>query len=78
MRRENARLLWSAIGHLPCKFRRPVELRYLYNYSTAQVADELGISLSAAKTRLMRARKSAQRRLPRMRVPRIKQPISRR
>jgi len=27
----------TQIGHLPCRCRRPVELRYLQNYSTAQV-----------------------------------------
>jgi RNA polymerase sigma-70 factor (ECF subfamily) len=60
MRRENERLLWDAIGRLPWIFRQPVELRYVRGYSTAQIATELGISISGAKTRLRRARKSAQ------------------
>jgi len=62
-RRESEELLRNAIQSLPCKFRDAVELRRVGDYSTSQIAKELGISVSAAKSRLMRARRSMRRRL---------------
>lgn len=62
-RREGERLMRNAIQRLPCIFREAVELQHNREYSTDQVAAELGISLSAAKSRLMRARKAVKRRL---------------
>jgi RNA polymerase sigma-70 factor (ECF subfamily) len=64
MRREREQILSNVIGRLPSTFREPVELRYVRGYSVAQVAEELGISHSAAKTKLMRARKRTRQRLP--------------
>ncbi len=62
-RRESEELLRGAIQRLPCIFREAVELQFAREYSTSQIAQELGISLSAAKSRLMRARKTMRRRL---------------
>jgi len=76
MRREREQILSNVIGRLPLTFREPIELRYLRGYSVAQVAEELGISRSAAKTRLMRARKNARRRLPKTRLSTVTRPIS--
>jgi RNA polymerase sigma-70 factor, ECF subfamily len=55
---EREALLAAAIQRLPCIFREILELRHAHEYSTMQIAEELGISLSAAKSRLMRARKT--------------------
>jgi RNA polymerase sigma-70 factor (ECF subfamily) len=63
VRREGEELLRNAIQRLPCIFREAVELRHVGDYSTSQVAEELGISISAAKSRLMRARRTMRRRL---------------
>jgi RNA polymerase sigma-70 factor, ECF subfamily len=60
---ESEELLRSAIQRLPCIFREAVNLQYAREYSSSQVADELGISLSAAKSRLMRGRRILRRRL---------------
>jgi len=62
-RREGEQLLRNAIERLPGIFREAVELHHAREYSTGQVAAELGISLSAAKSRLMRARRTVRRRL---------------
>lgn len=62
-RRESEQLLRYAIQRLPGIFREAVQLQHDQEYSTSQVAEELGISLSAAKSRLMRARKVVRRRL---------------
>ena len=61
---EREELLWSAIRRLPYIFRQAVELQHAEDYSTVQVAQPLGISLSAAKGRLMRARKAVRRLSP--------------
>ena len=58
---EREALLMSAIERLPFIFREIVELQQSDEYSTTQIAEELGISLSAAKSRLMRARKTLRR-----------------
>jgi RNA polymerase sigma factor (sigma-70 family) len=65
---ERETLLMTAIQRLPFIFREIIELQRTDEYSTTQIAEELGISLSAAKSRLMRARKSL-RRLSRSRIP---------
>lgn len=61
VRCEREALLMNAIQRLPHIFREIVELQRSDEYSTTQIAEELGISLSAAKSRLMRARKSLRR-----------------
>jgi RNA polymerase sigma-70 factor, ECF subfamily len=55
-RREREELLRSAIRRLPTTFRKATELRLAREYSTSEIARELGISESAAKSRLLRAR----------------------
>jgi RNA polymerase sigma-70 factor, ECF subfamily len=61
VRCEQETLLAEAIQRLPGIFREIVELQHSNEYSTMQLAGELGISLAAAKSRLMRARKTLQR-----------------
>jgi RNA polymerase sigma-70 factor, ECF subfamily len=53
---EREELVRSAIRRLPSCFRRVAELQHTHEYSTQQIARELGISVSAAKSRLYRAR----------------------
>jgi RNA polymerase sigma-70 factor (ECF subfamily) len=54
-RREREELLRSAILRLPSIFRETVELRNKHEYSTREIAEKLGISVAAAKSRLLRA-----------------------
>ena len=58
---EGEALLVGAVQRLPCIFREILELQQSNEYSMTQIAEELGISLSATKSRLMRARKSLHR-----------------
>lgn len=58
---ERDALLVGAIQRLPCIFREILELQLANEYSTMQIAAELGISLPAAKSRLMRARRTLRR-----------------
>jgi RNA polymerase sigma-70 factor (ECF subfamily) len=55
-RREREELLKRVILRLPPKFREAVELRHTLGYSTSEIAQALGISVAAAKSRLLRAR----------------------
>ena len=72
--RESKELLQNAIRRLPFIFREALELQHERNYSTEQVADELGISPSAAKSRLMRARRTVRRRLSGARPRSVRKP----
>jgi RNA polymerase sigma-70 factor (ECF subfamily) len=54
---ELRRILQQAIDRLPQSLRSVFELRDLQGWSTSQTAHLLGISLSAVKTRLHRARR---------------------
>ena len=65
--RERNALLRAAIRRLPLKLRLVVELRYADERSVDEVARVLGISLSAAKSRLSRARSRLRESLPPMR-----------
>lgn len=60
-RRERENLVRKAIRRLPLTFREVVELRIVCEYSASQIAEALGISLSAAKSRLSRARREVER-----------------
>jgi RNA polymerase sigma factor (sigma-70 family) len=60
-RREKEELLKSAILRLPLIFREVVELRHEREYSALEIAEVLGISVAAVKSRLSRARKAVQR-----------------
>lgn len=74
--RENKELLHNAIERLPFIFREALELQHAREYSTSQVAEELGISLSAAKSRLMRGRRTVRRRLSGARSRMARKPVS--
>lgn len=50
-------VLKNAIKNLPPQMRMPVVLKDIYGFSHEEVATELGITVSAAKVRLHRARK---------------------
>lgn len=52
--------LASAVGGLPVAQRQVVVLKDIYGWSHAEVADSLGITVTAAKVRLHRARKRLQ------------------
>jgi RNA polymerase sigma-70 factor (ECF subfamily) len=57
-RHERAELLRGAIRRLRPALRTAVELQQAQEYSMQELADSLGISLAAAKSRLLRARLS--------------------
>lgn len=59
-RREKEELLRSAILRLPSILREVVELRHEREYSAFEIAEALGISVAATKSRLSRARKAVQ------------------
>ncbi len=53
---ERSMHLQRAIGQLPAALRSVVELRQRNGHSTRQIADDMGISIPATKSRLARAR----------------------
>ena len=55
-RKEREELLRNAIVRLPQVLREAVELRQARGYSTREIAQALGISVPAVKSRLSRAR----------------------
>jgi RNA polymerase sigma-70 factor (ECF subfamily) len=57
-RQERAELLRGAIRRLRPALRTAVELQQAQEYSVQELADSLGISLAATKSRLLRARSS--------------------
>lgn len=75
-RRESEELLRNAIQRLPFIFRDSLELQHAREYSSSQVAEELGVSVSAAKSRLMRARRTLRRRLSGTRPRNGSKPVS--
>lgn len=58
---EKKELLRNLIHRLPFAFREVVELRHSHDYSYAEIAEALGISVSSAKSRMARARKAVLR-----------------
>jgi RNA polymerase sigma-70 factor (ECF subfamily) len=54
--REKIEQIRNAVQKLPFKYRQVVVLRYLNELETAEITEILGISNSALKTRLSRAR----------------------
>ena len=48
--------LESALSRLPARLAVPIRLKYMENLSYEEVADVMGIGVSAAKMRVMRAR----------------------
>ena len=55
--------LEAAIAELPVRLRAVVVLRDIYDMNHAEIAEELGISESAAKVRLHRARRKLRTRV---------------
>jgi RNA polymerase sigma-70 factor, ECF subfamily len=58
VRREREELLRRAIRRLPPIYRDVIELRHAHDYSTREIAQTLGISEAAAKSRLLRAKEA--------------------
>ena len=63
-REETSEALNCARAKLPDSLREPVLLHYQLDWPVAQIAEHLGISPSAVKTRLHRARVELQKLLP--------------
>lgn len=55
IQRQKQKLLAQAIHRLPTRLRSVLELRVKHGHSGKQIAEKLGISESAVKSRLMRA-----------------------
>ena len=53
---ENIERLYEAISQLPDGYREPITLYYLNGHNCASVAETLGISEDAVRSRLVRAR----------------------
>ena len=64
--RERTSLVWQAIDTLPDKLRAVVVLKDVYGLPHEAIADELGITVSAAKVRLHRGRKRLREELDEM------------
>jgi RNA polymerase sigma-70 factor (ECF subfamily) len=58
-----------AISHLPPTYRNVLELYHRHEQSLRQCADAVGISVAAAKSRLLRARLTVRSTLEKSRVP---------
>lgn len=58
--------VWTAMERLPDKLRCALHLRYVEGYSTAEVADIMGCTETAARTRLHRGRKKLAAELARL------------
>jgi RNA polymerase sigma-70 factor (ECF subfamily) len=54
---QNLAELRAALFKLPQEYREPLVLQALMGYSTAEIAEELGLSNAAVLTRLFRGRK---------------------
>ena len=68
-RHEIGELLRDEIHQLCPNLRTVIELQQEHEYSTQQLADSLGISLAAVKSRLLRARASMRASIQRKGVP---------
>ena len=64
---ERGRIVTGAINDLRPRLRQVIEIRRLQEFSTKETARILGISMSAAKSRLFHAR-TALRKVPRLRA----------
>ncbi|HLK68435.1 MAG TPA: sigma-70 family RNA polymerase sigma factor [Bryobacteraceae bacterium] len=61
--RETSEILHREIRRLPLLLRKALVMRELDQFSMEELAGELGISVMAAKSRLLRARRELKRRL---------------
>jgi RNA polymerase sigma-70 factor, ECF subfamily len=57
IQRENEERLHLAVSNLPKRYHRIVEIRHRSEGSLKEIAEEMGITIAATKSRLMRARK---------------------
>ena len=57
MMSEQKRWLWSAVQTLPPKHRFPIVLRYLFDFSTAEIAQILNVPDGTVRSRLYYAEK---------------------
>jgi len=64
-RREMKDLLWQAVNELPPEAREIYVLRDVEDLSGEQVAQRLGITVAAMKSRLHRARRALREKLDR-------------
>lgn len=64
--RETEELLRSAILRLPWSYHSVVDLYHAKEYSTREIAQALGISVAAAKSRLLRSRSMLRASLPKL------------
>ena len=48
--------LWEELMALPARYRLPLYLHYYQGYSAAEIGEMLGLSASAVRSRLLRAR----------------------
>ena len=62
-RDEMRRMVTREIGRIPALLRRPLVLREVHQLPMPEVAERLGISLAAAKSRLLRGRHELRARL---------------
>jgi RNA polymerase sigma factor (sigma-70 family) len=67
--RERSRHLKQAIGQLPTSLRVVIEQGQMKGHSTKQIADHMGISVPAAKSRLARARAALRESMTRATCP---------
>jgi RNA polymerase sigma-70 factor (ECF subfamily) len=58
LQEERARILSAAVGKLSSGMRRAIELQELGELTTWETAQHMGLSVSAVKTRLFRARRN--------------------
>ena len=54
---ERARVVWDAVRALPAEYRVPLVLYHYDGMSYKEIAETLGLSLSAVETRIHRAKK---------------------
>jgi RNA polymerase sigma-70 factor (ECF subfamily) len=66
---ERARILSAAVGELSPGMQRAIELQELGELTTRETAQRMGLSVSAVKTRLFRARRSLAKSLQRRTGP---------
>ena len=54
---ERARVVWNAVRALPAEYRVPLVLHHYDGMSYKDIAETMGLSLSAVETRIHRAKK---------------------
>ena len=62
-RKELGRRIWRALAKLPIEQRSAIVLRELHGLRYAEIAESLGVTTSAVKSRLARARETLRKEL---------------